>query len=389
MVGASALGRGLTSTTGLTTETDPFRHLPLADIGGFVFGGHEVRCRTLLESGLDASGRGGFLPTELVESVRGELAAASSEVRPGTLIGASSAVRGLIGPDDTAVPDDATGREAVERLAGDIRSFQRRNKLDRVVVINLSSTEPFPECVPRNDAELDAALDEPGGGGLGPSTFYALMALEAGAGFINFTPSAGASPRAVAQRFIKAGLPHCGADGKTGETLVKTALAPMFAMRNLGVLSWTGRNLLGNRDGEVLNDPASRNAKLKTKTSQLEGILGYDPEQRVGIDFVRSLGDWKVAWDFIHFEGFLGVPMRMQFTWEGCDSILAAPLVLDLARWTALAMDRGEAGPLAHLAMYFKAPIECHEHNLVEQHRMLVDYTEGILSQTHWTATPA
>ena len=147
-----------------------------------------------------------------------------------------------------------------------------------------------------------------------------MAAARAGCPYVNFTPSLGADHPAVSSAFEAADLPHAGADGKTGETLVKSALAPMFAARSLEVMSWTGQNLLGNLDGRVLADPASKEAKVRSKSAVLKDVLGYEPESRVGIDYVGSLGDWKVAWDFIHFRGFLGVPMRMQFVWEGCDS---------------------------------------------------------------------
>ena len=382
VVGGAALRRGLVASTGLVTETPPFSEVALPALGELVFGGHELRPRTLLESALDLAGPSGFLPAPLVEAVRSEVAAASAEVRPGTLAGASAPVRGLLDTDAPPLPFDATGAAAVERLAADIASFSDRHRLDRVVVVNLASTEPPPTVWPVTSDELERLLAAPDGGGLPSSSLYALAACEAGCSYVNFTPSAGASPPAVAARFEAAGLPHAGSDGKTGETLVKSALAPLFAIRNLLVHSWTGQNLLGNRDGEVLADPASCESKLRSKSDLLSGILGYGPDHRVGIDFVRSLGDWKVAWDFIHFEGFLGTPMRMHFTWEGCDSALAAPLVIDLVRLTALAHRRRESGPLGHLALFFKAPLGCEEHALGRQFDLLLDYAQRVAEES-------
>ena len=106
----------------------------------------------------------------------------------------------------------------------------------------------------------------------------------------------------------------------------------MFAARNLEVMSWVGHNIFGNLDGQVLDDPANKAAKIKDKDQLVGSILGYDPQTLVSIEYIRSLGDWKTAWDHIHFRGFLGTPMTLQFTWQGCDSLLAAPLVLDLVR---------------------------------------------------------
>ena len=166
-----------------------------------------------------------------------------------------------------------------------------------------------------------------------------------------------------------------GSDGKTGETLVKTCLAPLFAGRALKVLSWEGYNMLGNRDGFVLNDPEARLSKTRSKDAALKKILGEgDMHTRVTIDYVPSLDDWKVAWDYVHFEGFLGARMSMQFTWQGNDSALAAPLVLDLARLAAYAQAQGESGLMPHLAAYFKSPAGVDEHSFVRQFALLEAY---------------
>jgi myo-inositol-1-phosphate synthase len=170
-------------------------------------------------------------------------------------------------------------------------------------------------------------------------------------------------------------VPHCGNDGKTGETLVKTVLAPMFRARALKVLTWQGYNMLGNRDGEVLKEPAHRESKLRNKDEALRSILA-DPavHTSVGIDFVPSLEDWKTAWDFIQFEGFLGARMSLQFTWTGSDSALAAPLVLDLVRLADLAAERGEGGVMEHTACFFKAPLGGGTHDFGHQFAELGRY---------------
>jgi myo-inositol-1-phosphate synthase len=169
-------------------------------------------------------------------------------------------------------------------------------------------------------------------------------------------------------------LPYSGSDGKTGETLVKSALAPMFRMRRLQVDSWAGFNILGNRDGQVLADAENRRSKVDSKDGVISGILGYSPQTVVGIHFIESLWDNKVAWDHIHFRGFMGYPMSMQFTWQGCDSILAAPLAIDLVRFVELAMRRGEVGALRHLASFYKSPVGTTEHDLNAQFRLLEQY---------------
>jgi myo-inositol-1-phosphate synthase len=194
--------------------------------------------------------------------------------------------------------------------------------------------------------------------------------------YINFTPSLGATPPAVQKLAELRRTCHAGRDGKTGETLLKSVLAPMFAARNLEVMSWVGHNIFGNLDGVVLEDPANKAAKIKGKDKLLGKILGYDPQTLVSIEYIRSLGDWKTAWDHIHFRGFLGTPMTLQFTWQGCDSLLAAPLVLDLIRFVELSHRRGEVGVLQHLGSFFKQPMNLAEHDFSQQFALLSAWAE-------------
>jgi myo-inositol-1-phosphate synthase len=155
----------------------------------------------------------------------------------------------------------------------------------------------------------------------------------------------------------------------------------MFVARRLRVMAWEGYNMLGNRDGLVLEDPASLGAKVKDKDGALRRIL-RDPEThtRVRIDYVPSLDDWKTAFDFIHFRGFLGARMALSFTWQGCDSALAAPLVLDLARLAAHALRRGEKGTLPYLAPFFKSPLDVEEQDFGRQQEGLLRYVRGASS---------
>lgn len=139
-------------------------------------------------------------------------------------------------------------------------------------------------------------------------------------------------------------------------------------------MSWVGHNIFGNMDGIVLNDPANKQTKIKSKDQLLEQILGYQPQTHVSIEYIQSLGDWKTAWDHIHFRGFLGTPMIMTFTWQGCDSILAAPLVLDLCRFTERAARDEETGALDWLASFFKSPQGVGEHNFQKQYQLLLDW---------------
>ena len=159
---------------------------------------------------------------------------------------------------------------------------------------------------------------------------------------------------------------------------MKSALAPMFAARNLNIMSWVGHNIFGNMDGLVLDDPVNKQTKVRSKDRLLGEILGYDPQTHISIEYIKSLGDWKTAWDHIHFQGFLGTPMILQFTWQGCDSLLAAPLVIDLVRLTDKAQRVGEKGLLTFLASFFKSPIGVAENDFVRQFQMLENWVQSL-----------
>jgi myo-inositol-1-phosphate synthase len=206
---------------------------------------------------------------------------------------------------------------------------------------------------------------------LAASSLYAIAALDLGYPYVNFTPSLGSAPIALRELALDRETCHMGHDGKTGETLLKSVLAPMFAARNLQVQSWVGHNIFGNMDGKILDDPENKKTKVTSKDRLLHKILGYSPQTLVSIEYIESLGDWKTAWDHIHFRGFLNTPMVMQFTWQGCDSLLAAPLVIDLVRLTELAHRKGERGLLTFLASFFKSPLGVDEHDFVRQFQML------------------
>jgi myo-inositol-1-phosphate synthase len=248
------------------------------------------------------------------------------------------------------------------------------------VCVNLTSTEPAlrPSPAHRSLAAFERALQKNDERAVRPSAIYAWAAAKEGHPFVHFTPSASALLPAIQEAFAQSGTPFMGRDGKTGETLVKSALAPMFAHRNLRVLSWQGYNILGDRDGRVLADAENKKTKVATKDGLLPSILGYPLHTHVGIDYVPSLHDLKTAWDFVHFEGFLGFKMALQFIWQGCDAILAAPLVLDLVRFADLAQRRGESGPMPHLACFFKQPFGVQEHDLHVQWRMLLAYLDTV-----------
>lgn len=351
ITGAAAITAGLAPATGVVTLHPPFVDIGLPGLGDLIFGGHDLVETPL---GLRASRLvdGGVLPRGLPQAVAGQLAAAEAEMRPGV----------------THREARTEPLAAVARVAVDLRDFRERHGLDRIIVLNLCSTEPPAVAHPAHDdpTDLHAALSR-GAGVLPPSSLYALAAIEEGCAFIDFTPSTGARLPALQALAEAHRVPLGGSDGKTGETLMKSVLAPMFLARALRVRSWAGTNLLGGGDGEALADPGRAQSKLISKGRCVEEILGYAVEAPVRIDYVRDLGEWKTAWDHVAFEGFLGVRMRLQFTWEGCDSALAAPLVLDLIRLGALALDRGEAGFVPEWAFFFKDPAGTAEHALERQ----------------------
>jgi myo-inositol-1-phosphate synthase len=148
----------------------------------------------------------------------------------------------------------------------------------------------------------------------------------------------------------------------------------MFAKRHLRVLSWVGHNILGNRDGLVLADPHNKASKVRTKDALLAEMLGYRPQSHVSIEYIESLDDWKTAWDHVHFEGFLGTKMTLQFTWQGCDSVLAAPLVIDVARLLLWAQRSGATGLQRQFACFFKRPLGVPEHDFGKQFELLEQY---------------
>lgn len=374
-VGARAIGRGLAGTQGLLTATPLLDGVALTDIDRLVFGGHEVRRASLIESAREIYEGTGTIPYPILQQLEGDLAAITEDIRPGCLANAGDTIRDLANID----PPTGTLRAEVERLRGEILAFMRKHELERCVCVNLTSTEPqlAEEHTRRSLATLEKDLDDDAQETVRPSTLYAYVAATMGLPFIHFTPSNATLLPAICEQFERNRVPYMGCDGKTGETLVKSSLAPMFKYRNLQVLSWQGYNILGDRDGVVLANAENKKAKLESKDALLSAILGYPLHTHVGIDYVPSLNDLKTAWDFIHFQGFLGYKMSMQFTWQGCDAILAAPIVLDMVRFADLAQRRGESGPMKHLSCFFKRPIEVDEHDLHLQWHLMTDYVQA------------
>ncbi len=376
-LGLSAMARGLTDQTGLVSALPLFDGLPLPDPGDFIVGGHEIRHTTFEASAEEFRQGSGVFDASWIETCRADLASASARVRPGTLVGSGHAIERL--GDWAGDQGETNPRRVIDRLGADLDNFARAHAIEHLIVLNVASTEPpFPTGpVHDNWASLDRALKSEPGVIVPSSTLYAAAALERGHTYLNFTPSLGASIPALAELAGSTGALHGGKDGKTGETLMKTVLAPMFFQRNMRVMSWVGHNIFGNRDGIVLDDPANKSSKVDTKDKVVSGVLGYKPSSVVSIEYVPDMGDWKTAWDHIHFRGFLGAKMTLQFIWQGCDSLLAAPLAIDLARFAHLEKLRGGHGLMRHLASFFKGPEGVAEHDYFKQFQMLVDHIEA------------
>jgi myo-inositol-1-phosphate synthase len=368
-VGTLAVQRGLVPLEGVITESEPFRGLPLPRIEDLAFGGCDLRSGTMWEAVSEAASSVEVFSEKVLAALEPELR--KVPVTRGILRGGGEAVRVLAEGEEHGAE---TAREAIARITGDIQAFTGG---DAAVVMNCSSTEPLPdpELLSWDLARWERALDEDDPR-LQASSLYAYAALRAGIPYANFTPSTGAALPAIIELAREAGIPLAGRDGKTGETLVKTALAPMFAIRALTVEGWYAANILGNTDGQVLADPRNKETKVASKAGVLEKCLGYAPAGDVRIDYFPPLMDHKVAWDFIQFRGWGGHSMRMQFTWEGTDSALAAPLLVDIARLTNLAQQRGEAGPIGAFGLFFKSPEGTDEMNLHRQYEALLQWLQ-------------
>lgn len=363
--------------SGLVSQLPQFESLDLAAWENIVLGGHDIRDTTSLEEAKKlAYGTVPAIHPGFLEGADSFFADYDDRIRPGIMVNVGQTIEGLSSRNRVAVVDGA--RAAVKKVQTDLQEFAKANECERVIVVNLASTEPPVDGakLPEDWDEFEQLLDD-SSCPLPSSTLYAIASLELGYPFINFTPSLGNCPPAIDQLAISKGACHTGHDGKTGETFLKSVLAPAFANRNLQIMSWVGHNIFGNMDGQVLDDPINKQTKVTSKDRLLGQMLGYDPQTHVSIEYIKSLGDWKTAWDHIHFRGFLGTPMTMQFTWQGCDSILAAPLVLDLFRFVDLASRRGETGILTTMASFFKSPLGTDENDFSAQFQTLLDWAQG------------
>ena len=304
-----------------------------------------------------------------------------SAMKPWPAVGSVDFCRNVDGANKVAVNSH---REAVERIRADIRQYREDSKIQDLVVINLASVERWPDKAAvslQTPEAFERGLDSTDPA-ISPAMLYAYSAIAEGVPYGNFTPSLAADIPALTTMAERNNVPVAGKDGKTGQTFIKTVLAPAFKSRSLYVEGWFSTNILGNRDGLALDNPDSLQSKLNTKGSVLDDILGYPVEDHiVDIRYYRPRGDNKEAWDNIDLVGFLGQKMQIKVNFLCRDSILAAPLVIEIARVLDLARQRGRGGIQEQLGLFFKAPMtpagKREEHSFPVQERVLIDWLAG------------
>ena len=278
------------------------------------------------------------------------------DVRPWPAVGSTDFCNNIDGAHKLVAGNH---RDAVDAIQANLSDFRRAEKLDRVVMINLASTERVPDLSAETFSSVEAferGLDA-NDGEISPAMIYAYAAITGDTPYGNFAPSHAADVAPLAALAAKLGVPIAGKDGKTGQTLMKTVIAPALRARALHVDGWFSTNILGNSDGKALDDPRSLASKLGTKTQVLDQMLGYPVEDHVvHIHYYRPRGDDKEAWDNIDISGFLGQKMQIKINFLCKDSVLAAPLAIEIARVLDLAHQRGQGGVQEQLGLFFKAP---------------------------------
>lgn len=292
----------------------------------------------------------------LTESELANGASSLSDMRPWPAVGSTDFCANIDGANKIAAPGH---RAAVQHIQDDIARFKTEQNLDRVVMINLASTER------KADLGADALTSVEGfergldddDAAISPAMLYAYAAIASDTPYANFTPSVAADVAPLAELARQRSVPVAGKDGKTGQTLLKTVIAPALRDRALHVDGWFSTNILGNSDGLALDDPKSLASKVDTKKSVLDQILGYPVEDHIiMIHYYKPRGDNKEAWDNIDLTGFLGQKMQLKLNFLCKDSVLAAPLAIEIARCLALAQTRGEGGVQDQMGIFFKMP---------------------------------
>jgi len=288
--------------------------------------------------------------------------------------------------------------EWITRESNYIKEKCSQNNIKQAVIVNLCPTEPYSmQYVDKDVNWEDLSSLHLNSKGVTLSRIYFRLAIEADAHFINYTPNI-AETESLKKLAEKKGILYCGRDGKTGQTFIKTVIAPTFRDKNLRVDGWYSTNILGNSDGVTLSDNDCMLTKRKSKSECLRSILGYTPGgenseygHQVHIHYYPPRGDAKEAWDNIDFSGFLGSRMQMKINWLGQDSILAAPSVIDLTRIICLAAQRGKEGLLLDLSYFFKSPLSLNSdlvlHSIPDQFSGLIGFLKALkatLSDYEW-----
>jgi myo-inositol-1-phosphate synthase len=369
MAGVEAVRRGIAEPIGSLTQMGTIRlgkrtenrvpalreFVPLAGLGDLVFGGWDI----FEDNCYEAARKAGVLEKDLLEKVKPLL----ESIVPMPAVFDNRYVKKLSGPN---VKKGANWYDLAEQVMEDIRTFEKTNGVERSVMIWCASTEIFiqPSDVHGSLRAFEEGLkrkDER----ISPSMVYAYAAIRSGLPFANGAPNLTVDIPALVELARERSVPIAGKDLKTGQTLMKTILAPGFKARLLGVSGWFSTNILGNRDGEVLDDPESFKTKEASKLSVLDEILQphlyptlyRDLYHKVRINYYPPRGDNKEGWDNIDIFGWLGYPMQIKVDFLCRDSILAAPIVLDLALFLDLAARAGRRGIQEWLSFYFKSPM--------------------------------
>ncbi len=373
VAGVLAVRKGLAKPIGSLTQMGTIRlgkrtehrfplikdFVPLADLMDLVFGGWDIRNENCYESAL----RAGVLDTAHLEPIKEKLKA----LRPMKGVFDQHYVRRL---SETYVKNGKNKFELAEQIREDIRAFKKKNKVDRLVMIWCGSTEIYLEesSVHRTLEKFEESMKK-NHRDISPSMLYAYAALMEGIPFANGAPHLCVDTPALVQLAKRNAVQIAGKDFKTGQTLVKTVIAPMLKARLLGLKGWFSTNILGNLDGEVLDDPASFKSKEVSKLGVLEYILQPDlyPDlyreyyHKVRINYYPPRGDNKEGWDNIDIFGWLGYPMQLKIDFLCRDSILAAPIVLDIVLFLDLAQRSEMHGIQEWLSFYFKSPMHAPE----------------------------
>jgi myo-inositol-1-phosphate synthase len=353
-----------------TENRSPLIHefVPLADLNDLVFGGWDIRDETSYEGAVRAN----VLDQNHLKAIKGELQA----LKPMKGVFDQFYVKRLKG---SYVKKGKTKLDLAAQLREDIRSFRKRSKVNRLVVIWCGSTEIYlqPTAVHQSLRKFEEGLKK-NSTDISPSMIYAYAALMEGVPFANGAPHLCVDTPALTELATDQNVPIMGKDFKTGQTLIKTVIAPMLKARMLGLNGWFSSNILGNLDGEVLDDPQSFRSKEVSKLGVLEYILQPDlyPDlykdyyHKVRINYYPPRGDNKEGWDNIDIFGWLGYPMQIKVDFLCRDSILAAPIVLDIVLFLDLAQRNGMRGIQEWMSFYFKTPM--HAPGIYPEHDLFI-----------------